>query len=118
MFNLQAAITLITVFVVFQIPCYGPLEWLTVLTLFQGKTNKANHKHPMNMLFLSQKAVYSQSEACQRAYQNLLSRPCPKPRRACFCFINFKCWLYQTIYKMKSHSLTVKSVGLDLAPVA
>ena len=33
----QAAITLITVFVVFQIPCQGPIAWLVVLTLLQGK---------------------------------------------------------------------------------
>ena len=32
----QAAITLITVFVVFQIPCQGPIAWLVVLTLLQG----------------------------------------------------------------------------------
>ena len=33
----QAAITLITVFVVFQIPCQGPIAWLVVLTLLQGE---------------------------------------------------------------------------------
>ena len=33
----QAAITLITVFVVFQIPCHGPIAWLVVLTIFQGE---------------------------------------------------------------------------------
>lgn len=32
----QAAITLITVFLIFQLPCRGPIAWLIVLTLFQG----------------------------------------------------------------------------------
>jgi len=33
---MQATITLITVFVIFRIPCHGPVGWLVVLTLFQG----------------------------------------------------------------------------------
>merc|ERR1712203_311720 len=33
---MQATITLITVFVIFQIPCHGPIAWFIVLTLFQG----------------------------------------------------------------------------------
>jgi len=33
---MQATITLITVFVIFQIPCHGPIAWFVVLTLFQG----------------------------------------------------------------------------------
>ena len=32
----QAAITIITVFVVFQLPCQGPIAWFVILTLFQG----------------------------------------------------------------------------------
>ena len=34
---IKATITLITVFVIFQIPCHGPIAWFVVLTLFQGK---------------------------------------------------------------------------------
>jgi len=33
---MQAAITLITVFIIFQLPCRGPVTWFVVLTLFQG----------------------------------------------------------------------------------
>eukprot|EP00092_Neocalanus_flemingeri_P036672 GFUD01039927.1.p1 GENE.GFUD01039927.1~~GFUD01039927.1.p1 ORF type:complete len:741 (+),score=162.42 GFUD01039927.1:103-2325(+) len=33
---IQAAITLITVFLIFQLPCRGPVTWFVVLTLFQG----------------------------------------------------------------------------------
>jgi len=33
---MQAAITLITVFLIFQLPCRGPVGWFVVLTLFQG----------------------------------------------------------------------------------
>eukprot|EP00090_Calanus_glacialis_P008173 TRINITY_DN16497_c0_g1_i1.p1 TRINITY_DN16497_c0_g1~~TRINITY_DN16497_c0_g1_i1.p1 ORF type:complete len:734 (+),score=117.42 TRINITY_DN16497_c0_g1_i1:53-2254(+) len=32
----QAAITIITVFAVFQIPSHGPIAWIAVLTVFQG----------------------------------------------------------------------------------
>jgi len=32
----QATITLITVFLIFQLPCRGPLTWFIILTLFQG----------------------------------------------------------------------------------
>ena len=34
---LKTTITLITVFVLFKIPCHGPIGWLVVLTLLQGK---------------------------------------------------------------------------------
>ena len=34
---MQATITFITVFAVFQIPCRGPLVWCVVITLLQGE---------------------------------------------------------------------------------
>ena len=34
---IQATITFITVFLVFQIPCHGPIAWCMVLALLQGK---------------------------------------------------------------------------------
>ena len=35
-FFFQAAITLITVFLIFQLPCHGPVTCIIVITLFQG----------------------------------------------------------------------------------
>ena len=35
---MQATITFITVFIVFQIPCHGPIGWCIVLALLQGKS--------------------------------------------------------------------------------
>lgn len=45
-FYTKAAITVITVFGVFQLPCHGPVAWIAVLTIFQGTAY-----HPHHMFF-------------------------------------------------------------------